>query len=222
MAKLNAQPLIISGPKGSKMVVAEAPLRQQITGGQVLDMDKTLDQAFWDTEYFAAAGGAQKIRLFQSRQWATGPFAGQNKTLADTNMQGDGAFQAPNTYKIRGFQVSVKGDLETGVRPNLTDLQELRSCGVLSFVYGTKPIWYMPIEKLAAPAFYAQANAASNGGILNLTNYVPIDWHHLGFSIGLGPGLNFAVEISTSTDFAPTQRLRVQCKMIGVLSRSVR
>lgn len=197
------------------------PLQEMQVGGEYIPgSPRAFYQPVWDTEEFAAAGGAQTREFFVSNVYQT--VAGNPvKTDQDKNVPEEGKLPAPKTFVALGLKLSLLANL-AGNRPGIVQMENFRATAVLTLKQGRNRMWRMPAEKIGGDGFVLGANPGAAaplvGPYLNLCGPGPMDFHPLGWEWGIDSGFGFSVIIDTNALFRPTVDLRVRVKLIGILT----
>jgi hypothetical protein len=209
-----------------RMAAAEACLRGDYgqavavlsSGGQVSTLPKGMDYPLYDTDYLI--GPRQVLRLFSSTNYINGPVAGQQKSLADTNMEADGALPSPKTHYGLGLYVELLPDLVTGERPTAAQVADLKAETWITLIQGQRETARYNMEQLSGPAFFGIPTAAATARNIQFGADEPGMYLAFGETFVNGPNQYFAVAVNTTPDFPTFPQgtgLRIRISIPGVL-----
>jgi hypothetical protein len=224
---MERNPLVLQGrapaAKQFDMVTSPLPGQQLTTGGRVVGAPKLIDQWVWDTEAQVLAGGETTTSYFTSNTYQTGALTGTIKDPSDYNMPGDGGqFPAPQSFAMTGIQVQILGTKAAGgARPTTATLQQFRSYSVLRFYQQNVAIWEEKCDRLPSPGFNISANSTAGVSVKNLGAPQILAYHKFGEVYSIPSGLNFKVELFTSSGYSISETFYVRIILAGKLSRSI-
>lgn len=187
-------------------------LQQTAVGNQAILDEGAKDAEFWDTGYLIPTLNRQAIVFYRDDAFAaTTPQAGVLKTLEEFNLPTVGKFTAPQCFTISYIRFSVMSEVD-GTYPLMTDLEQLRTFGAVTYIAGQKDHWTKPLEQFSDSNIWGHANAAADGGAFNFGPIGQMDFEMLDPPEPQVNGLGFGFRVSVAPQFTIQNAMR--CRFV--------